>query len=140
MTDKIDQDNDSSIVESIFCGSKKDETLSVEFFRKYISYVRKHKPKRKEELLINLQNFYNKIRGMSISKDSRIKGMPVTPRLIEGVLRLAEANAKIRLSEYVEEEDLNVAQDLFFNSLVTVFLFGLLLPFLDAMLSFKERS
>ena len=118
MTDEIDEANDSSIVDAIYLGSKQESIISIELFRKYITYVRKHHPKRREELITNIKAFYNKVRGQSIAIGTKMKGMPITPRHIEGILRLAEANAKIRLSEYVEEEDLKVAQDLFFNSLL----------------------
>lgn len=118
MTDEIDETNDSSIVDAIYSGTKSESTISIELFRKYISFVRKHVPKRRMELVNNIKEFYNKVRSQSISPNSQMKGMPITPRHIEGILRLSEANAKIRLSEYVEEEDLKIAQDLFYNSLI----------------------
>jgi replicative DNA helicase Mcm len=120
MTDKIDEEADSNIVDSIYSNKKKDNIIDIELFRKYITYIKKLEPQRREDLVSNLKKFYTNIRSKSISPDSKMKGMPITPRHIEGILRLAEAHAKLRMSEYVEEEDLKVAQDLFFNSLVKI--------------------
>lgn len=118
MKDTIDEQNDSSIVDAIYLGKKQESTIPIDLFRKYITFIKKLQPKRKESLVEDIKKFYNKVRSQSVSPTSKMKGMPITPRHIEGILRLAEAHAKLRLSEFIEEEDLKVAQELFVNSLM----------------------
>ena len=120
MKDKIDEKIDSDIVDSIFNNDSNCYDISVELYRKYIIHARKLKPKLKEECLVQLKEFYNKVRRQSVSKDSKMSGMPITPRHIQGIIRMAEANAKIRLSEWVEIEDFDVAEELFYDSLLKI--------------------
>ncbi|HID72964.1 TPA: minichromosome maintenance protein MCM [Candidatus Micrarchaeota archaeon] len=47
------------------------------------------------------------------SKSKEAGSVAITPRYLEGLVRLAEANAKVRLSSRVEENDAKVAIDLF---------------------------
>jgi replicative DNA helicase Mcm len=44
-------------------------------------------------------------------------GMPITPRHLEGIIRMAEASAKLRFSDEVTKKDLLLAQELFYDSL-----------------------
>lgn len=118
--DKIDEDIDNAITDLIYSGAPKKEFIPVDLFRKYITYARKLKPKLLEENKKGIAEFYHKVRLKSISPDSKMRGMPITPRHFEGMLRLAQACAKVRLSDVVTSEDLKFAQDLFFNSLVKI--------------------
>lgn len=70
--------------------------------RKYISYARQHiRPKLTDKAMKKIKDFYVELRKLG-----KIEGaVPITPRQIEGLVRLSEASAKIRLSESVEEED-----------------------------------
>ena len=90
-------------------------SLSDSLFKKYIIYAKKLKPILKQELLTELENIYYKIRNQTdIAKN---KGMPINLRNAEGLLRMAYAHAKLRLSEYVELQDLKVAEEIFMFSL-----------------------
>lgn len=117
MTDQIDERIDSSITDAIYSQEELETDIPIELFRKYISYARKLKPRLLKEHLKELAMFYHTIRKKSILPGSRMRGMPITPRHLEGIIRLAEANAKIRLSETVEEEDFEIAKKLFLESL-----------------------
>ena len=119
MIDKMDEKIDRKIVDTIY--SKRETTdglIPVPLFRKYITYAKKLKPKLLEANKHVLANFYSDVRKKSLSKDSKMRGMPITPRHLEGIMRLAEASAKIRLSETVDEEDLKLVQKLFYDSLL----------------------
>jgi len=52
------------------------------------------------------------MRNRSINLDSDIKPIPITPRQLDGLIRLSEAHAKIRLSEEVTREDAKAAIEL----------------------------
>lgn len=76
--------------------------LSTEFLRKYISYARSRiHPTLTEESGQKLKEFYLEMRSRS-GEDAPVS---ITLRQYEALIRLAEASAKIRLSEKVEIED-----------------------------------
>ncbi|MGC8647840.1 MAG: minichromosome maintenance protein MCM, partial [Candidatus Micrarchaeia archaeon] len=73
-----------------------------ELLRKYIAYARKHiSPRLTDEASARIQEYYIELRRIGARK-----GAPtITPRQIEGLVRLAEASAKSRLSNIVEVSD-----------------------------------
>ena len=120
--DEINEEFDNKLVEVIYSGTKQEtlNKIDVPLFRKYISYSRKLKPKLPKEHLKNLQRFYTDVRKKSIYPDSNLKGMPIGVRHLQGIIRLAEGSAKIRLSEEVSKEDIELAKSLFYESLVKI--------------------
>jgi replicative DNA helicase Mcm len=85
----------------------------VSFIRKYISYARNHiNPMMTEEAKRVLKSYYMALRGKS--KDGTVA---ITQRYIEVLFRLAEAHAKMRLSNKVEAIDAEVAVRLVNKSL-----------------------
>ena len=56
-----------------------------------------------------IKEFYVELRGKSKDTGS----VAITPRYLEGLVSLAEANAKTKLNETVEPEDAEVAISLF---------------------------
>jgi len=113
MLDRPNKDFDSSSVDHVFGSLTKKRTSEIpkKLFKKYIFYCRKLKPKINEELLTPLKEFYMALRQRS-NKDSEI-GLPINLRNLEGLIRLSEAHAKLRLSESVEKEDFDVAKRIF---------------------------
>ncbi|MEM5828471.1 MAG: minichromosome maintenance protein MCM [Candidatus Aenigmatarchaeota archaeon] len=78
------------------------ETIPPILIKKYISYARKNiKPKMTEEALRKLEEFYLETR----QKSKESAAISITLRQFEALIRLAEASAKVRLSEFVTEED-----------------------------------
>lgn len=120
MRDEVNEEKDSNIVDIIMRGSDDRELISIENFRKYISYAKKLIPKVNPELIPDIKKFYNKVRAQSIREHSNMEGMPITPRHLLGIIRLSEAHAKLRLSETVEQEDLNVAKKLYYEALLKI--------------------
>ncbi len=87
-----------------------EETFDKELLRKYISYARrKIAPKLSKEASEKIKEFYVELR----TKGKDAGSVAITPRYLEGLIRLAEANAKIRLSKTVEANDSDVAIALF---------------------------
>jgi replicative DNA helicase Mcm len=74
--------------------------LDPEFVRKYVAYAKRNVfPVMTDEALELLKNYYVDFR--SSSEDS----VPFTPRQLEAFVRLAEASARIRLSQEATVED-----------------------------------
>jgi len=98
------------------------DVIDAKLLKKYIAYARqKIKPKLTEEAVEEIKDFYVKLRNQSIQvKDSDIKPIPITARQLEGIIRLSEAHAKVRLSEKVEREDAKKAIELVKISLTQV--------------------
>ena len=78
------------------------QVVPVEFLRKYVSYARRTvKPILSQEAADKIKDFYVKLR----EKGKADRAVPITPRQIEGLIRMSEASAKIRLSNVVEASD-----------------------------------
>jgi len=79
-----------------------------ELFKKYVAYAKqKMKPKLTEEAVEEIKNFYVKMRRASLEGEAR--SISISPRQLQGLVRLAEAHAKSRLSHVVNKEDSQVA-------------------------------
>tara|TARA_Y100000310_G_scaffold85798_1_gene82611 strand:+ start:1050 stop:3059 length:2010 start_codon:yes stop_codon:yes gene_type:complete len=79
-----------------------------DLFRKYVAYAKqKHEPKLTNDAVEVIKNFYVKLRNMQSAGDSQ--SIPISARQLQGLVRLAEAHAKTRLSLTVDKEDAEVA-------------------------------
>jgi replicative DNA helicase Mcm len=108
--DKIkDEKLATHILETRLEPSRVKPLISPEFLRKYIAYARKNcKPKMTREAAERLKNFYLDMRGLYAGEDT----VAITLRQNEGLMRLAESSAKIRLSDKVEIQDAERAVDI----------------------------
>jgi len=87
-----------------------EHVIPRDLLKKYIAYARRHvRPRLTEEAKAKLVNFYVEMRAKSQSADSPIA---ITPRQLEALIRLAEAHAKMALSEVVTEKDAEAAIEL----------------------------
>ena len=94
---KTHQNPDGEHIEPIF---------SPDFLRKYVAYARQNiKPKLTDEAIGLIQNYYVDYRNSS--EDA----VTFTPRQLEAFVRLAEASAKLRLSQEVTVGDAKVSID-----------------------------
>jgi len=88
--------------------------IDPELLRKYIAYARKNVfPVLTEEAKRKIEEFYISLR----SKAKENSPMPITARQLESIIRLAEASARVRLSDRVEVEDVERAINLIRKSL-----------------------
>ncbi len=86
--------------------------------RKYIAYAKKRvKPRLLPEASKRIQDYYVELRRIGFQQGG---ATPMTPRQIEGLIRLAEASAKTRLSDKVELKDAELAISLFEHMLKTL--------------------
>ncbi len=77
--------------------------IEPELLRKYIAYAKRNcYPTMTEEAKSEIQEFYVQLRSQGSDEDAPV---PVTARKLEALVRLAEASARVRLSDTVDIED-----------------------------------
>src|SRR3990167_2621023 len=97
------------------------DIIEQRLLRKYVSYAKqKCRPKLTDEAIDEIKDFYVKLRNQSTKSDNEIKPIPITARQLEGVIRLSEALAKMRLAQEVKREDAKNAIELLKTSLKQV--------------------
>ncbi len=80
------------------------DLISTELLRKYLVYCRQNiRPVLSKEAIKEIQNYYVKMR--SPTDDNNMNSIPVTARQLEALVRVAEASAKVRLSQEVTKAD-----------------------------------
>lgn len=85
-----------------FSEAEAEPTIKPDVIKKYVAYARRNcKPQMSAEAAEELKNFYLTLRSRS-GEESPIA---ITPRQYEGIIRMAEASAKIQLQEHVRKED-----------------------------------
>jgi replicative DNA helicase Mcm len=85
-------------------------TIEAEFLRKYVAYAQRNcYPTMTEDAKSAIQDFYVELRMQGSDEDAPV---PVTARKLEAMVRLAEASARVRLSDTVTEEDAQRAIDI----------------------------
>ncbi len=78
-------------------------TIDAGFLRKYVAYAQRNcYPTMTEEAKSAIQEFYVELRMQGSGEDAPV---PVTARKLEAMVRLAEASARVRLSDSVTNED-----------------------------------
>ncbi len=88
-----------------------DNEISVHLLRKYISYGRTIIPKLSAEAIDEIKTFYVTLRN-SGKEEGGVKPIPISARQLEGLIRLAEASARVRLDSTITREDARRAIDL----------------------------
>lgn len=92
--------------------SRKPEVLSIAFMKKYIQYAKSRiKPVLTEEASECIGEIYVSLRNNDLEGSQR-KTSPMTVRTLETIIRLATAHAKSRLSNRVERQDAEVAEEI----------------------------
>jgi replicative DNA helicase Mcm len=87
--------------------------ISSEILKKYFAYIRKKvEPKMSDEAIEELKEYYINMRHSGQTDEAGIKSIPITARQLEGLVRLSEASAKIRLSNIVTKHDAQKAIEL----------------------------
>ncbi|MFH1359400.1 MAG: ATP-binding protein [archaeon] len=87
---------------------EKKPDIDANLFKKYVAFAKqKIEPKLTEEAVNEIKNFYLKMRKASIEGESR--SIAISARQLQGLVRLAEAHAKTRLSSTVDQIDSQVA-------------------------------
>ncbi|MBU0758142.1 MAG: minichromosome maintenance protein MCM [Nanoarchaeota archaeon] len=74
--------------------------------KKYFAYARqKCSPNLSDGALEEIKNYYVEMRSMGSTEEGGVQTIPISPRQLEALLRLAEASARVRLGETVTRSD-----------------------------------
>jgi len=110
------QEKDRKIAQHIISqhGSSGTDTTSlidIDILTKYLSYAKRSEPVLTKEAENLIMEFYLKMRN--ISDEDKENMITITPRQLEGLIRLATARARLLLKNQVEGEDADRAIYLF---------------------------
>ncbi|MEK6904004.1 MAG: minichromosome maintenance protein MCM [Nanoarchaeota archaeon] len=97
--------------------------ISFDLLKKFIAYVRqKISPKLTQGAVEEIKEFYVSLRNdtPTIGGDPVLKPIPISARQLETLIRLAEASARIRLSNHVTRKDAKNAIEILKQCLIQV--------------------
>jgi replicative DNA helicase Mcm len=88
--------------------------INPDHIKKYVAYARQHcYPKLTDTAINELKEYYVKMRGGDEKGgEAVVKAIPISARQLEALVRLAEASAKMRLSDKVTKRDAQTAIEL----------------------------
>ncbi len=87
--------------------------IEPEFLKRYILYAKEHcHPVLSKEAAQEIEDFYVSMRSMGQNSEDGIVRVPITARQLEGIIRLAEARARVALRDEVTREDAKAAIEL----------------------------
>lgn len=114
----VGEENNQHIAEKILdrfssspeCSKKYDDSIIV----KYIAFAKRLKPTLGDDIKGEIAKWYGWVMMKSEESDRSLghNAFPISPRILEGVIRLAQAHAKARLSSKIELEDFEFAKAL----------------------------
>ena len=110
------QEKDRKIAQHIisqhgFSGTDTTSLIDIDILTKYLSYAKRGEPDLTKEAENLIMEFYLKMRN--ISGEDKENMITITPRQLEGLIRLATARARLLLKNQVEGEDADRAIYLF---------------------------
>jgi replicative DNA helicase Mcm len=110
------QEKDRNIAQHIisqhgFSGTDTTSLIDIDILTKYLSYAKRGEPALTKEAENLIMEFYLKMRN--ISGEDKENMITITPRQLEGLIRLATARARLLLKNKVEGEDADRAIYLF---------------------------
>jgi DNA replicative helicase MCM subunit Mcm2 (Cdc46/Mcm family) len=109
-TDKPNAEIDSKIADKMGNITEKKTPFTPEFLVKYLMYAKSTKPKVNKKTFEKLKKFYVEMRQKTVDK---VGILVITSRQFEGLLRFAEAFAKLRLAEETNDKDADNAIESF---------------------------
>ncbi|MCL4373085.1 ATP-binding protein [Candidatus Parvarchaeota archaeon] len=117
LKDRPDKETDTLIAQRILEANrdinKNKPEIPPNIMKKYIAYAKQNiKPKISVDAMKVIQDFYLKLRSQYSTEGEEVKPIPISARQLEAVVRLTEASAKVRLSDYATIEDAKRAIDL----------------------------
>ena len=92
-------------------GTDTTSLVDVDILTKYLAYAKRNEPTLTKEAESKIMEFYIKMR--SVDGEEKEKMITITPRQLEGLIRLSTARARLLLKNQVEEEDADRAIYLF---------------------------
>ncbi len=84
----------------------KKPVIETTLMKKYIAYARQNfKPKLTAGAYEEIMKFYLSVRAKASEQEGDVKSVPISARQLQALVRLAEASARIRLSNKVTKKD-----------------------------------
>ncbi len=125
LKDRPDKEMDALIAQRILEANrdinKNKPEIPPNIMKKYIAYAKQNiKPKMSMDAIKIIEEFYLKLRSQYSTEGEEVKPIPISARQLEAIVRLTEASAKVRLSEYATLEDAKRAVDLMMSYLSDV--------------------
>ena len=110
------QEKDRQIAQHIISqhgtsGTDTTSLIDVDILTKYLAYAKRNEPILTKEAESKIMEFYLKMR--SVEDEDKEKMITITPRQLEGLIRLSTARARLLLKNQVEEDDADRAIYLF---------------------------
>lgn len=116
MRDIPDKDKDMRIASHVLSehmAEGNEMFIEREIFRKYVAYAKQRvNPKISEEAADEIKDFYVSLRNKPVASESAMRPIPISARQLQALVRMAEASARMRLSEDVSVEDARKAIEL----------------------------
>jgi len=112
LTDKPESERDAKLAEHVLklhggTYIEEEDIIPPELLKKYIAYAReKIHPRLSPEAIQKIKEFYLEMRSKAEGGKSPV---PITPRQLESLVRIAEARAKMALRDIVTAEDAEAA-------------------------------
>lgn len=95
--------------------------IPTRLLKKYIAYARqKCHPQLTDSAINEIKDFYVQMRNRETTDDRAARAIPISARQLEALVRLAEAHAKVRLSDKVIKKDARKAIELLTYCLLQV--------------------
>jgi replicative DNA helicase Mcm len=110
MKDEVKESRDELIADKILnehTNNFEESELSKDFMKKYILYARKLTPILNSDAIAHIKKFYTSLRKEGVNKGKNV--IQIATRQLEGIIRLTEAHAKLRLSDEATKEDSEMA-------------------------------
>jgi len=92
-------------------GTDTTSLIDIDILTKYLAYAKRNDPILTKEAQNKIMEFYLKMR--SVEDEDKEKMITITPRQLEGLIRLSTARARLLLKNQVEEDDADRAIYLF---------------------------
>ena len=110
------QEKDKQIAQHIISqhgtsGTDTTSLIDVDILTKYLAYAKRNEPTLTKEAENKIMEFYLKMR--SVEDEDKEKMITITPRQLEGLIRLSTARARLLLKNQVEGDDADRAIYLF---------------------------
>jgi len=124
LRDIPDREKDDRIAKHVLAEHKRtnqDSLIPIELFRKYVAYARQRiNPFLSEEASKEIKKFYVDLRNKPVSSDSAVRPIPISARQLQALIRMAEASAKLRLSNTVSVDDAKIGIEIMKHYLMQV--------------------
>jgi replicative DNA helicase Mcm len=109
LRDVPDREKDGKIADHVLQEHQKegaDMIISRDLFRKYVAYSKQRvRPVLNDEAVREIKKFYVELRNRPVASESALRPIPISARQLQALIRMSEASAKIRLSNFVTRED-----------------------------------